>query len=877
MPLRKKVSIDPVNAQDSEQGSAFQTPMMQQYIELKKQYPDCILFFRLGDFYELFLDDAKVGSQILGITLTRRSRGKDGAIPMCGVPYHAVDMYLPKLVQAGYRVAIAEQVTSPKDTPHLVERKVIRIVTAGTLIEGRSVNERESAYVAVVVQSRKQSVIGYADLATGQFFLKSVEVSGVVDELHQIRPKELLLSPTVYNSPEKLKHFISLSTTNIATYPEWDRWSNQADALLKQHLSVKSLKAYDLEDPLLQQAASVLLGYLIYTQRGDIPHLQSVQVVQDTQYLHLDSTTIESLELFSSTMDKTVHGSVLHVIDKTLTPMGARLLKDWLVRPLAQRSHIEHRLDQVAWCVQQPRILRQMREILSEITDIERQLSKLAVRLGTARDLIGLRDNLQRAEECLQLVIHEQAFQQFHLLKGKTVPISAYIEDWIQSDPPGITKVGGMINAGKHPELDRLREIHEGVTTWLTDFESIERERTGIPNLKVGFNSVFGFYIEISKAHQALVKEEFGYQRKQTLVNAERYITQELKIQEEKVLSAKERIDAIEFELFEKVAAHIVQQSSAIQSLARAIAHMDCMSSFALLSVEHSYTRPILTTDRVLTIEQGRHPVVEETLGGDFVPNPTHMSEDERFFLLTGPNMAGKSTYIRQVALIVLFAHIGCFVPAESAVIPLTDRIFSRIGASDALHKGLSTFMVEMTETAKILHQLTTRSLIIFDEIGRGTGMGDGMSLAQAIAEYSVTIPERPFVFFATHYHELAQLAEQLPHVKNYVFLAKLHRGKLLFLYTLQPGSSEHSFGIEVAEQAGLPTAVITRARQLRTQLVHIPSSKNQAISSEKKKSSSEIEEKVKKLELIQISPKAALDLLYSWQAQLQEGSRKDS
>ncbi len=898
MKVKQKKTIDPdkkeVFLPADQSRPEFQTPMMQQYIELKKQYPDCILFFRLGDFYELFLDDAKLGSHILGITLTRRSRGKDGAIPMCGVPYHAVDTYLPKLVQAGYRVAIAEQVTPPKDppshkategqgppssrqvgitkgqsTPHLVERKVVRIVTAGTMIEGKVVNERESSYVAIVVHQRKNCVIGYADLATGQFFLKPCSDENLIDELSAIRPKEILLSPQEYNSPEKLGRFSSHLFSNISTFPEWDRWSQHAEKFLRQHLSVQSLRGYDLEDPLLQQAASVLLGYLMYTQRGDIPHLQSVQVITDTQYLHIDAITSDSLELFTSTMDKSYQGSLLSIIDKTLTPLGARLLKEWLARPLAFVSPIRDRLDQVEWCVTHPSQLKELRKLLEEITDIERQVSKLAVGLGTARDLVGLKENLLKAELCLTVIKDVPFFSSLTALSGSTQSLQEYISEWIIDDPPGITKIGGMIKLGKHVELDALREVHDGVSSWLTIFEKSERERTGISNLKVGFNSVFGFYIEISKAQSGFVKEEFKYQRKQTLVNAERYITYELKIKEEKILSAKERIDALELELFEQVTAEIVKKSSVIQNMAKAIAQIDCISSFAQVSLEQKYVRPTMTSERILTIEQGRHPVVAQVIGSDFVPNSTHMSDKERFFLLTGPNMAGKSTYIRQVALIVLLAHMGCFVPAESAVIPLTDRIFSRIGASDALHKGLSTFMVEMTETAKILHQVTARSLIIFDEIGRGTGMGDGMSLAQAIAEYSVQIPEHPFVFFATHYHELAELSGHIPEIVNCVFLVKLHRGKLIFLHTLEKGSSQQSFGIEVAEQAGLPPVVLTRARKLRKDFARFTPTKVGEL--EVSYTTDTVSDSLKKMELVELSPKAALDLLYKWQEQIKE------
>lgn len=806
-------SITKINPTDP----SFQTPMMQQYMELKNQYPDCLLFFRLGDFYELFLEDAQIGSHILGITLTRRSRGKDGTIPMCGVPYHSVDMYIPRLVEAGHKIAIAEQITSPKDTPNLVIRKVVRIITAGTLLEGRTINEKDSSYVCAALVSKKNLAIGFADIATGQFLITSTTPEDLVDLIHQYRPKEIILSSEQYNTPSILGLFPQLNHTNIAPFLDWDAWANRAQYALQNHFQVSSLLGFGLENPLEIQVAGTLLGYLTYTQQGNINHLQSIQKIENHSFLILDATTIESLELFQSSMDKTKEGSLFEVIDQTLTAMGTRLLKQWLTQPLATIKPLQQRLDDVEQFSKHPALLSEVRQFMNEIVDIERLLAKLSVGIGNARDIVSLRKSLELSEKVFSM-IEKMNWLSFDTstLVGKSESTIALIQHWILDDPRGITKEGGMIRPDADPQLKELKTMFSDTTSWLTEFEKTERNRTGIPTLKVGENSVFGFYIEVSKAHALTVTEEFGYERKQTLVNAERYITAELKQKEGIALTAREAMFAREYELFEQVTTEIMNDVTTLQHIAHTIAIIDCLTSLAQLALEKNYVKPTVTTDKVLSIKNGRHPVVEHFLGTEFVPNPTDLTEYHRFLLLTGPNMAGKSTYIRQVALIVLLAHIGSFVPADHAIIPLCDRVFSRIGASDALHKGLSTFMVEMTETAKIIHHLTDRSLVIFDEIGRGTGTLDGMSIAQAIAEYVAIIPDHPFIFFATHYHELAQLHQKFSAIKNASMAVTVHKGKVIFLRTLHEGSTDESYGIEVAKQAGIPQTVIRRADELK-------------------------------------------------------------
>ncbi|MEO8581351.1 MAG: DNA mismatch repair protein MutS [Patescibacteria group bacterium] len=798
----------------------FHTPMMQQYMEMKAQYPDCILFFRLGDFYELFLEDAKIGSHVLGITLTRRARGKDGTIPMCGVPYHAIEMYIPRLVEAGYKIAIAEQISDPKDTPNLVIRKVIRVITAGTLLDGRSVNERESSFVCAACVQKKDVTLGFADIATGQFVITSVPIEQLVDVIHQYSPKEIILSPEQYNSPKLLGVFSLISHLNIAPFLEWSTWNDRADQALKDHFQVSSLLGFGLEAENEIAIAGVLLGYLTYTQQGNVTHIKSVDRINDSHFLSLDATTIESLELFRSTMDKSSEGSLFAVIDKTLTAMGTRLLKDWLIHPLAELKPINQRHTDALFFVQHPALLADVRKVMNEIVDIERLLAKLSVNIGNARDLVSLRDALERCEKVFEL-IKKYRWESFDMadLPGSTITATQLISQWILDDPRGITKEGGMIRPEADAELAELKRIFTDTTGWLAEFEIAERERTGIPTLKVGENSVFGFYIEVSKAHAVAIKTEHGYERKQTLVNAERYITAELKEKERIALTARESIFAREFHLFEHVVKQIIEKVSALQRVAHVIAQIDCVTSLSQLALEKKYVQPTMTSDRVMSIRNGRHPVVEHFLGNAFVPNSTDLTEQQRFLLLTGPNMAGKSTYIRQVALIVLLAHMGSFVPADHAIIPLSDRIFSRIGASDALHKGLSTFMVEMTETARILRNVTDRSVVIFDEIGRGTGTLDGMSIAQAIAEYVATLPTHPFIFFATHYHELAELAGKFSAIKNGSMAVSMHKGQVIFLRTLQEGSTDESYGIEVAKQAGIPSVVTRRADQIKREM----------------------------------------------------------
>lgn len=835
----------------------YQTPMMQQFGELKKQYPDCILFFRLGDFYELFLEDARIGSQILGITLTRRSRGKDGAIPMCGVPYHALDLYLPKLVEAGHKVAIAEQITSSTDTPHLVKRKVTRVVTSGTLLDARGLNEKQSSFVCTIKVIGKTIVLALADLATGEICVKRSSTSSIVDDVHQLSPKEILLSPKQYNTPNVLGLFEKVPT-NIACFQEWDEWEKRDESVILKHFKLTTVHSFGFTHPSQTAVLATLIGYLSYTQQGQIDHVQQFRVLKDDRYLHIDAASLESLEIFFSSMDKTESGSLLSVADKTVTAMGGRLLRRWLAQPSCEKNTLTERLNTVQEFIETPLVLTKIQCILKEILDIERLLSKASIGICTARDLISLRYSLQQSEEACQLLKQLPSLQKrVEKISGSTVKVIEHIYYSIVDDPKGVTKEGGIIKTGVSQRLDQLKEVNTKNKEWLKEYEREQKKITGISTLKVSDNSVFGFYIEVSKGQTQLITPNLRYERRQTLVNAQRYTTQALKHRELEVIQAREEMNQLEYELFVQTTQYILTSTPAIQQMAQMIAYIDCLAGFAQVAREKQYTRPILSSDKVLEIHEGRHPVVEHFFSTDFVPNDTQLSQDHACILLTGPNMAGKSTYIRQVALICVLAQIGSYVPARSAKLPILDRIFARIGASDALHKGLSTFMVEMSETAHILKQVSDRSLIILDEVGRGTSTEDGLSIAQAVAEYLASIPQQPFVLFATHYHELSHLANRISRIQNFCMTVQHYDNSIVFLRKLQKGSSDQSFGIEIAKHAGLPNRVITRAEFIKRNfsLTHPVTSNDYQLGN-----------KIINLNLDEITPKQAWEILLDLQ-----------
>lgn len=812
----------------------FTTPMMTQYMSIKKQYTDCILFFRMGDFYEMFLDDAKLGARVLDITLTSRSKGKDGRVPMAGVPYHAVDSYLNKLVKAGYKVAICEQLTPP-NKHGIVERDVIRIVTPGTLLDENALDRKRNNYIVTVVIRKTGIGLAIADISTGLF--QAAEYTGahaeavLLDELCRLGPSECVLSEDDYNNPERLRLLRSVGDMNLFPYAEWERYARRAESMLKEVFSIKSVAVFDLDDkPLAQQASAALLGYLQETQKGQVAHIKKISLYTSEDTMQLDRSTIANLELFSTIREGERRGSLLHVIDDTITPMGSRLVRRWVMKPLVNKKTIVARHDMVAAFIKSRKLRQELRNRLGEIYDVERILARLSTNLGNPKDLISLKNSLRIMVEVGEKVQSLPSPLAGDLAKGvsaKVLKLGDFIEKYILPDPAFDPKNGNLVESGLNDELDQLRTIVKGSKDWIVDMEAKERRRTGITTLKVRFNKVFGFYIEISRSHLNNVPPE--YHRKQTLVNGERFTTPELKRQEEIILTSEERINTLEYEIFLQVVSKVLEFTETIQKAANSIAAIDCLLNFAEISERLHYSRPDVVNSKKIEIKNGRHPVVEQLLSDSrFVPNPTLLRSGDaengkgrQLIIITGPNMAGKSVYIRQVALIVLMCQIGCFVPAEKAELGIVDRIFVRSGAADVISEGMSTFMVEMVETSLILNNATSDSLIIMDEIGRGTSTFDGISIAWAVAEHLVTNNDiAAKTLFATHYHELQELEHHFPtRISNMHMAIEKEQGKPVFLHTLMDGGASHSFGIAVAELAGVPKQVTIRAEELLKEL----------------------------------------------------------
>ncbi|MEK7570875.1 MAG: DNA mismatch repair protein MutS [Patescibacteria group bacterium] len=822
----------------------FSTPMMKQYTEIKKQYPDCLLFYRMGDFYELFMEDAHTGARVLNITLTGKSNGKNGRIPMAGVPYHAVDAYLTKLVKAGYKVAICEQL-SPPNKKGLVKRDVVRIVTPGTIMDEKALDKKRNNYIISLSVSENAVAFAIADISTGYFALNYVQTKDISqtiqDELAKIHPAECILAEKHYNNSEILSMLRREKDLNIFPYALWDVYADESKKVLQDHFGVGTLAGFGITDqPLALETAAALLGYLQETQKQSVRHIKKILTTSADATLLLDRSTVLNLELFSTIRAHESRGTLLSVLDETVTPMGGRLLKEWLKKPLIDRVAIHDRHETVAYFAQEEAQRAVLREKLTEVSDIERLISRLSVGLGNGRDVINLKNSLQVIVEVKGLLgegettLLKELGEGIHTChpaldagsidkkKNDTLErIISYIEKHILPEPPITLREGKIIQTGINKELDQLRKIVGGSRDLVLALEQQEREKTGIASLKVRFNQVFGFYIEVSKANAALVPGH--YIRKQTLVNGERFITPELKEQEEIILSSEERINELEYQLFQEALENILSQVSLMQEAAQSIATLDCLLTFAQISKQRNYIRPQLLTTGEIQIAKGRHPVVERLLEDTpFVPNDVTLDNtNQQLLLITGPNMAGKSVFIRQVALIVLMSQIGCFVPASKAQLSIVDKIFVRSGASDVITSGLSTFMVEMVETANILHHATEKSLIIMDEIGRGTSTYDGISIAWAVAEYLVSQYKiAPKTLFATHYHELQVLEERYPkHIRNFHAEVTQEKGEPVFLHTMLPGGASHSFGVAVAKLAGLPEEVITRAKELLEEL----------------------------------------------------------
>jgi len=802
----------------------FNTPMMQQWLRIRKKYPDCVLLFRLGDFYELFEGDAKIGSEVLGIALTSRTRGSDGRVPMCGIPYHALDNYLGKLIKAGHKAAICEQVEDPSQTSGMVERRVVRVVTPGTVLDDKNLTQKENNYIAAIQLEGKEVGLAYADLGTGEIYIHSLETDNLekelATELLRVQPSEVISSHQNYNRPEVLRALRSIPQANIYPYDNWEQKVRNWEKILKEHFGVVSFEGFGIEtgrDETALESAAALLGYLKETQQSSLPHIKKLTPFWSKDYLRLDAMTISNLELFT-TLRGQKGATLVNILDNTRTALGGRKLRQWILKPLFSKKKLEKRLDVVQELRDNSAERESLQEILAQILDIERLLSRVSVGTANPRDLEGLEVSLEKSGELSGLLAEKLSPFSYLFPKSladKIEPAVELLKKWLQEDPPAVLTEGGYIKSGVSDELDEQREILAGSRKWLKDFEEKQRKETGIESLKVDQNKVFGFYIEVSNSN--LDKIPDTYIRKQTLVNSERFILPELKEREEQTLRAEQEIKDIERRLFDELLGKILSFLEEIQEAARCVSKVDALASLAAVAEKNRYSRPDLLSSGRLEIIGGRHPVIEQVQDDPFVPNDIKMEKEEaQVLLITGPNMAGKSTYLRQTALITLLAQLGSFVPARSARIPIRDQIYTRVGASDNLSLGQSTFLVEMAETARILNNCTEKSLVIFDEIGRGTSTFDGMSIAWAVIEYLVKNKNKSaYTLFATHYHELTTLGEKFRKIKNLQMAIDKEKEEIIFLYKVVEGSAWESYGIKVGELAGLPSPVVRRAKDV--------------------------------------------------------------
>ena len=794
------------------------TPMMKQFLDLKAKHPDAVMLFRCGDFYETYSTDAVVASEILGITLTKRANGKGKTIEMAGFPHHALDTYLPKLIRAGKRVAICDQLEDPKLTKKLVKRGITELVTPGVSINDNVLNYRENNFLAAVHFGKGACGVAFLDISTGEFLTAEGPFDYVDKLLNNFAPKEVLF--------ERGKRLMFEGNFGSKFFTvELDDWvftETSAREKLLKHFEVKNLKGFGVEH--LKNgiiASGAILQYLIMTQHTQIGHVTSLARIEEDKYVRLDKFTVRSLELMGSMNDG--GSSLLNVIDKTISPMGARLLKRWLVFPLKDVQPINERLNVVEYFFRQPDFKELIEEQLHLIGDLERIISKVAVGRVSPREVVALKVALQAIEPIKAACMDADNASLNHI--GEQLNICQFIRDRIDreidNDPPLLINKGGVIKSGVSAELDELRRIAYSGKDYLLQIQQRESELTEIPSLKIGYNNVFGYYIEVRNTHKDKVPAEWI--RKQTLANAERYITQELKEYEEKILGAEDKILVLETQLYAELVQSLSEFIPAIQINANQIARLDCLLSFATAARENNYIRPVIADDDVLEIRQGRHPVIEKQLpiGEKYIANDVMLdSQTQQIIIITGPNMAGKSALLRQTALITLLAQIGSFVPAESAHIGLVDKIFTRVGASDNISVGESTFMVEMNEAADILNNLSPRSLVLFDELGRGTSTYDGISIAWAIVEHIHEHPKaKARTLFATHYHELNEMEKSFKRIKNYNVSVKEIDNKVIFLRKLERGGSEHSFGIHVAKMAGMPKSIVKRANDILKQL----------------------------------------------------------
>ncbi|MHC4522764.1 MAG: DNA mismatch repair protein MutS [Planctomycetota bacterium] len=796
-----------------------QTPMMKQYHSFKERCKDSVLFFRMGDFYEMFYEDAKIASRVLGIALTSRSKGEK-AVPMAGVPHHAAGPYIRRLLQAGHKVAICDQVQDPSEAKGVVDRDITRVITPGTLTDENLLDDRASNYLACILPGREMAGLSWVELSTGRFEVEDIPPSMVLDQLHRLRPSECLIPEDARDSALVADLNAGLDVT-LTRRPAWEFSKDTAYKTLTEHFGTSSLEGFGCEalGPAIG-AGGAIMQYLKETQNGSLSHIAKLQRFSSQDSVLIDAITRRGLELTETARTRQTEGSLLWVLDRTRTPMGARLIKEWILFPLLSPDRIRSRHQAVGELHADHTLRENLRPLLKEISDIERISTRISSGRSNARDLVSLKNSLDvvpRLKEALAAVKASELLSVgggLEDLEEVRVPVSTALVD----SPPQTVREGGMIREGYSPELDELRSIRRNGKEWIARYQADEIKRSGIASLKVNFNRVFGYYIEITNAYKDRVPQE--YIRKQTLKNAERYITPELKDYESRVLTADERAKELEHQIFERIRSEVAGYTLRLQRVAGNVARLDVLLSLAQVAAENGYVRPEICDGTELLVEEGRHPVLEKTMGkGSFVPNDVEMDETStKVMVITGPNMAGKSTYIRQVALLLLMAQMGSFVPAKKATIGVVDRVFTRIGASDELHRGQSTFMVEMQEAANILNNATARSLIILDEIGRGTSTFDGLSIAWAMTEYIYkNVGAR--TLFATHYHELTGLAELLPGVKNFNVAVKEWGDDVIFLRKIVAGGSDKSYGIHVARLAGIPREVVKKAGQILEQL----------------------------------------------------------
>jgi DNA mismatch repair protein MutS len=802
--------------------SEFSTPLMRQYSAIKERHPNALLLFRLGDFYELFFEDAAVASKELQITLTSRNKEKGVAIPMCGVPYHAAEGYIAKLIRRGYRVAICDQMEDPRLAKKLVKREVTRVVTPGTAIDSQILEPRDNNYLAAVAERDGNAGVAFVDLSTGDFrateFLGPEASARLQEELDRMRPSELLVASRPTSPADSRSN--PLAPITQTPLDDWVFAEEYGARLLRDHFRVATLAGYGLEGHALAVAAAgAVLHYVRETQRGSLSHLDGIRFYQQQDSLILDPATLRNLELLEPAFGESRAATLLGILDECVTSLGARKLKAWMLRPSLDRLELEARLEVVEEFLKSTIEREELRRAMGGVQDLERLLSKVTLETAHARDLLALKQSFQALPLLHTYLNHFQAARLKDLGEhlDELGDVRELIEKAIHPEPPVLLSEGGLIRPGYSAELDELRGLSQNSKRLVALIESRERERTGIASLKVRFNSIFGYYIEVSKSNLHLAPAD--YERKQTLVNAERFTTPELKELEAKILDAEERSQTLERELFVAIRRQVGTEARRIRQTAAVLAELDVLACFAHLAAERQYRRPEFSDNSELVIQRGRHPVIErlseEGQSGKFVPNDLYMNDSSDLILIvTGPNMGGKSTYLRQAALIALMAQMGSFVPAGRAQLPIFDLIFTRIGASDNLARGRSTFMVEMTEAASILNTATPRSLVLLDEVGRGTATFDGLAIAWAVVEH-LQSRTRPKTLFATHYHELTELAELLPGVRNYHVSVRESGSNIVFLRKVEQGSADKSYGIEVARLAGLPNKVIARAREI--------------------------------------------------------------